>query len=82
MGFPSGVLFKFVNSLLEYNFHVIVIDQTTQPPNPKRHITGIYSPATFIDRYGNENTNNVEKSDSNINKYIFIIKKKIYKATI
>ena len=67
MGFPTGVLFKFVNSLLEYNYHVIVIDQTSPPPTPNRHITGIYSPATFIDRYSNNenNINDIQKSDSN-----------------
>ena len=74
MGFPTGVLFKFVNMLLEYNYHVIVIDQTTLPPNPERHITGIYSPATFINN--DTNISETNKKDNNNIVSIFISEEK------
>ena len=29
---------------------MVLIDQTTEPPEPKREITGIYSPATYLEK--------------------------------
>lgn len=49
LGFPSVALSKFLKILIDNQFTIIVIDQTTPPPNPLRQITGIYSPSTFID---------------------------------
>jgi DNA mismatch repair protein MutS len=49
IGFPIGVKDVFIEKLCGMNYTVILIDQTTDPPKPKREITGIYSPTTFID---------------------------------
>ena len=57
IGFPLVATFKFINILIENNFTVVKIDQVTEPPKPKRQITGIYSPGTNID--------NIKKPDSN-----------------
>jgi DNA mismatch repair protein MutS len=58
LGFPSLALQKFLNILIENQFTVIIIDQVTPPPKPKREITGIYSPGTHIDRTFNNNESN------------------------
>lgn len=49
LGFPSVALSKFLKILVDNQYTVIVIDQTSPPPKPTRSITGIYSPSTFID---------------------------------
>jgi DNA mismatch repair ATPase MutS len=49
MGFPSIALQKFLKILIDNKYIVIIIDQTTLPPNPTREITGIYSDATFLE---------------------------------
>ena len=50
MGFPIHVTHNFIEKLINLNFTVILIDQTSEPPNPKREITGIYSPATYLEK--------------------------------
>jgi len=47
-GFPNHSLKRFLNILIANNYTVILIEQTTDPPNPKREVTNIYSPATYI----------------------------------
>ena len=47
-GFPLYVLNKFVQILLQQNFTIVLIEQTTPPPNPERKITEIVSPSTNI----------------------------------
>ena len=49
LGFPSIALQKFMKILIDNKYTVVVIDQTTPPPNPTREITGIYSPSTYIE---------------------------------
>jgi DNA mismatch repair protein MutS len=49
LGFPSVALQKFMKILIDNKYTVIVIDQTTPPPNPTREVTGIYSPSTYIE---------------------------------
>lgn len=49
LGFPSPSISKYLKILIDNNYTVIVIDQTTPPPSPVRAVTGIYSPSTFID---------------------------------
>jgi len=58
-GFPLQALNKFMNILMNHGYTVILIEQTTQPPNPKREITGIYSPGTSIDYVQSSDTNNI-----------------------
>lgn len=56
MGWPSvSTSTKFVKLLIENNYTVVVIDQTTPPPNPLREVTGVYSPSTYIDNQTHEN---------------------------
>ena len=48
-GIPLFVLNKYVDILLSENYTVIIIEQTTPPPNPKREVTKIISPSTNLD---------------------------------
>ena len=48
MGFPTHTTYNYIDKLIDLNYTVILIDQTTDPPNPKREVTNIYSPATHI----------------------------------
>jgi len=58
MGFPIHVTHNFVEKLINLNYTVVLIDQTSEPPNPKREITGIYSPATYLEK-NNRKVNNL-----------------------
>ena len=58
MGFPIHVTHNFIEKLINLNFTIVLIDQTTEPPNPKREITGIYSPATYLEK-NNRKVNNL-----------------------
>lgn len=57
MGFQHLSLQKFMSIIIANGFTVIIVDQVTPPPKPKREVTGIYSPGTYI--------NNIEMHDSN-----------------
>ncbi len=54
MGFPLHVTQTFIEKLIAMNYTVVLIDQTTEPPNPKREITAIYSPATYLEKNSNK----------------------------
>jgi len=62
MGFPIYVTNNFIDKLVDLNYTVVLIDQTTEPPVPKREVTGIFSPATHI-----------EKNSSNLNKPTYLV---------
>jgi DNA mismatch repair protein MutS len=47
-GFPLYALQKFIQILLNHQFTIVLIEQTTPPPNPQRKITEIISPSTNI----------------------------------
>ena len=49
LGFPCVAKNKYIKLLIDNCFHVIIIDQITPPPNPKRDVTAIYSYGTYID---------------------------------
>ena len=53
MGFPIYTIDDWVEKLIKIDYTVIVIDQTTKPPIPKREITGIYSPTTYLEKNSN-----------------------------
>jgi DNA mismatch repair protein MutS len=57
-GFPNYVLKKFMDTLIQNNYTVVLVEQTTPPPNPNREVTSIVSPATYID--------NLPSSDKNL----------------
>jgi DNA mismatch repair protein MutS len=52
VGFPMVATEKFVSILIKNGYTLIMVDQVTDPPEPKREVTNIYSPSTYI---GNTN---------------------------
>jgi DNA mismatch repair protein MutS len=54
-GFPLYIINKYVDILVNNNYTVVIIEQVTPPPKPKREITKIISPSTNID---NNDVNN------------------------
>jgi DNA mismatch repair protein MutS len=56
-GFPSYTLKKFLNTLVANNYTCVIVSQTTPPPNPKREITDIVSPGTYIEEECSIDTN-------------------------
>lgn len=56
-GFPLASLKKYLNVLLNNNFTVVLVEQTSEPPNPKREITNIYSPSTYIENLNDPYSN-------------------------
>ena len=50
LGFPTHVTDNFIEKLCNLNFTVVKIDQTTEPPKPKREVVGIFSPATLVEK--------------------------------
>ena len=71
-GFPNIALDRHVNYLIKNNYTVILIEQVTEPPNPKREITKIISPSTYIEDSINVESNNCLS--------IYISKEKCYKT--
>ena len=49
LGFPIYVVHNFIDKLCNLNYTVVLINQVTAPPKPKREVVGIYSPATYIE---------------------------------
>ena len=47
-GFPSYALPKFIEMLLAEQYTVVLVEQVTPPPNPKRAVTQVISPATYM----------------------------------
>jgi DNA mismatch repair protein MutS len=56
-GIPLYVVNKYINILTENNYTIVLIEQTTLPPNPKREVTKIISPGTNIDINNDVNNN-------------------------
>ena len=48
-GVPLASLKKYLNILLNNNYTVVLVEQTSEPPNPTRGVTNIYSPSTYIE---------------------------------
>jgi DNA mismatch repair protein MutS len=48
VGFPMVAVDKFVSLLIKNGYTLIMVDQVTAPPEPKRQVTNIYSPSTYI----------------------------------
>jgi DNA mismatch repair protein MutS len=59
LGFPSISLSKYLKILINNNYTVIVVDQVTPPPNPKRKVTGVYSAGTYIEEQNSPDSNNI-----------------------
>ena len=56
-GFPSYILNKYVDILINENYTVVKCEQVTPPPKPKREITEIISPSLYIDNQSSVNNN-------------------------
>ena len=50
-GVPLMKLDKYCDIFLQNNYHVIVISQTSAPPNPEREVTHILSPGTTLTEF-------------------------------
>lgn len=48
VGFPMVATEKFVSILIRNGYTLVMVDQVTDPPEPKREVTNIYSPSTYI----------------------------------
>ena len=59
MGFPSYIVDEMIDRIVLLNYTVIRIDQTTEPPNPKREVVGIFSPSTNITASNSYKTSNL-----------------------
>ncbi len=60
MGFPSYIVEDMVERIVSLGYTIIRIDQTSEPPNPKREVVGIFSPSTIL-------------NNNNYNKYLISI---------
>jgi len=49
MGFPLHALDKYIKLLINYGYHVVLMEQTQPPPNVKIEVTQIFSPSTYIE---------------------------------
>lgn len=49
MGYPIISHQKFMKMMLDHGYVVVVTEQVTPPPHPKRAITGVYTSSTSID---------------------------------
>lgn len=58
-GFPCASFQRFLNVLLTSNYTVVLIEQTSPPPNPKREITAVHSIATYIDDIQTSDPNHI-----------------------
>jgi DNA mismatch repair protein MutS len=58
-GFPSYTLDKYLSILIENNMTVVLVGQTSLPPNPKREVTHIYSKGTYLSEGESSTDNNI-----------------------
>lgn len=56
-GFPIQTATKYMTMLIDNGYHLIVYDQVTPPPNVKRALLGIFSPATYIESVNKPSSN-------------------------
>ena len=49
-GFPNHAMKKFLDILVNHNYTVVVVEQVTPPPNPKRAVTNIISSSTYLEQ--------------------------------
>jgi DNA mismatch repair protein MutS len=57
-GFPSYTLNKFIDILVKHNKTIVLVEQTTPPPNPMRGVTRIISPATYDESFHQDKNTN------------------------
>jgi DNA mismatch repair protein MutS len=66
-GFPSHVLRKFIDILVNNSYTVVLVEQTTPPPRPRREVTAVISPSTYL-----ESTTTTTTYDRNLLMVIFV----------
>ena len=49
-GFPNHSMKKFLDILVNHNYTVVVVEQVTSSPNPKRSVTNIISSSTYLEQ--------------------------------
>jgi DNA mismatch repair protein MutS len=59
-GFNPAYIDKYAPLLVENGYTVVVVEQVTPPPKPKRSITRIISPSTYLDDINLGNSNKVK----------------------
>ncbi len=59
MGFHYTSLNKFLKIMVDNGFTVVIVDQITPAPNPKRAVTGIYSAGTYVHDADSTDSNNI-----------------------
>lgn len=59
IGIPLHAIEKYLSMLLNANFTAIVIEQISDPPDPERKVTGIYSPGTNMEYNMKTDSNNL-----------------------
>ena len=58
-GFPLLAIEKFIQILMNNGYTVVLIEQVTEPPEPERKVTNIFSPGTSINYISNDETSNL-----------------------
>ena len=58
-GFPLFAIEKFIQILMNHGYTVVLIEQVTEPPEPERKVTNIFSPGTSINYAPSEETSNL-----------------------
>lgn len=58
-GFPIFALRKFVSILVANNYTVVIVDQVSDPPKPRRAVTEVISPGTMVDGIEASESNNL-----------------------
>tara|TARA_B100000795_G_C22805535_1_gene444623 strand:+ start:2052 stop:4877 length:2826 start_codon:yes stop_codon:yes gene_type:complete len=53
-GFPLHSISKFTQILLNNNYTIVLVEQVTEPPNPKRSVTEILSPGANINIFNKQ----------------------------
>lgn len=56
-GFPVDSLDRHLDAFMKNGYSVVLVDQITDPPNPKRGVTKVISPSTYMD--STDSTNNM-----------------------
>ena len=59
LGFNLNSLYKYMRILMSNGFTVPLIQEVTPPPKPKRELTKIYSPGTYLEDVFTPDSNNI-----------------------
>jgi DNA mismatch repair protein MutS len=72
LGFPVNSLDKYLPILLDKNYTVVINEQITPAPHPKRKVTRIISPGTKLDFITDDSNNIISVFFEIVNKFLFI----------